>query len=59
MLQQFSRHAVAALTVIVTTALGGVQIAAGTRLAIVPEVRVNYAISAVIVRPQVGVRVRF
>ena len=38
---------------------GGVQIPVGTRLAIVPEVRVNYAISALIVRPQVGVRVRF
>lgn len=38
---------------------GGVQIPAGARFAIVPEVRVNYAISAVVVRPQVGVRVRF
>ena len=38
---------------------GGVQIPVGARLAIVPEVRVNYAISAFIVRPQVGVRVRF
>ena len=38
---------------------GGVQIPKGTRLAIVPEVRVNYAISALIVRPQIGVRVRF
>jgi Outer membrane protein beta-barrel domain len=38
---------------------GGVQIPAGTRLAIVPEVRVNYAISALVVRPQIGVRVRF
>ena len=38
---------------------GGVQIPVGARLAIVPEVRVNYAISALIVRPQVGVRVRF
>ena len=34
---------------------GGVQIPVGTRLAIVPEVRVNYAISALIVRPQVGI----
>ena len=38
---------------------GGVQIPVGARLAIVPEVRVNYALSALIVRPQVGVRVRF
>ncbi len=38
---------------------GGVQIPVSTRLAIVPEVRVNYAIGAVIVRPQLGVRVRF
>jgi len=38
---------------------GGVQIPVGTRLAIVPEVRVNYAIAVVIVRPQVGIRVRF
>jgi Outer membrane protein beta-barrel domain len=38
---------------------GGVQIPVSTRLAIVPEVRVNYAIAALIVRPQVGLRVRF
>ena len=37
---------------------GGVQIPMGTRLAIVPEVRVNYAIAVSSSGP-VGVRVRF